>query len=71
MVALNGHFLIFVQELCDAVVEVEKSTKKQSTRKRGKGSRAAFAKLKVTRMDVIDKAIDAVESEVEDCIIVI
>ena len=32
-VVLNGHFYIFMQELCDAIVAAEKATKMQAKKK--------------------------------------
>ena len=68
-VVLKGHFHISTQALCDAVVEAEKATKKPGGKKGGKMSKAALYKAE-SEEDVEDEALDANESEDEDCIIV-
>jgi hypothetical protein len=68
-VILKGHFHISTQELCDAVIEAEKSTKKQAGRKREKRVKAIVYEAE-TDEDVEEDAEDDSESEIGDCIIV-
>ncbi|KFZ24776.1 hypothetical protein V502_00745 [Pseudogymnoascus sp. VKM F-4520 (FW-2644)] len=68
-VVLKGHFHISTQELCNAVVEAEKAAKKPVGKKGRKRSKAALYEAE-SEEDVEDEALDAIESEDEDCIIV-
>jgi uncharacterized protein YycO len=68
-VILKGHFHISTQELCDAVIEAEKSTKKPVGRKREKRVKAIVYEAE-TDEDVEEDAEDYSESEIGDCIIV-
>ncbi|KAK6591848.1 hypothetical protein H4I96_12125 [Botrytis cinerea] len=68
-VVLKGHFNISTQELCDAVVEAEKATKKQ-TGKNGNGKGKAIMYNTEIDEDNEEEAEDGSESEIGDCIIV-
>lgn len=68
-VVLKGHFHISTQELCDAVIEAEKATKKQS-RKKAKAKAKADLYGTESEGDIEEEGQDESESEVGDCIIV-
>ena len=68
-VVLKGHFHISTQELCDAVVEAEKVTKKQ-VRKKTKTKGKADLYETESEGDIEKEGQDEAESEIGDCIIV-
>jgi len=68
-VVLKGHFHISTQELCDAVVEAEKATKKQAKKKRKKKEKTIVYEAEIDE-DTEEEADDQSESEIGDCIIV-
>ncbi|KFY31825.1 hypothetical protein V493_00761 [Pseudogymnoascus sp. VKM F-4281 (FW-2241)] len=68
-VVLKGHFHISTQELCDAVVEAEKATKKQAG-KRAKTKGKAISYDAESEEDIEEEAQDQTESDCESCIIV-
>jgi hypothetical protein len=68
-VVLKGHFHISTQELCDAVVEAEKATKRQEGKKaktKGKG----ISYEAESDEDIEEEAQDEIESDIEDFIVV-
>ena len=66
---LKGHFHISTQELCDAVVEAEKVTKRQA-RKRAKPKAKTNLYETESEGDTEEEGQDESESEIRDCIIV-
>ena len=68
-VVLKGHFHISTQELCDAVVEAEKATKRQA-RKKGKKNGKGIANEAESEKDIEEEAENESESEIGDCITV-
>jgi hypothetical protein len=68
-VVLKGHFHISTQELCDAVVEAEKATKKQAKKKNKTKGKADLYKTD-SEGDLEEEGQDESESEIGDCIIV-
>lgn len=68
-VVLKNHFYISTQELCDAVVEAEKTTKYQVKRKRKRQSKSVLYEAEIDK-NIEEKTEDQSESEVENCIIV-
>lgn len=68
-VVLKGHFYISTQELCDAVVEAEKTTKYQVKRKRKRQSKGVLYEADIDK-NIEEKTEDQSEIEVENCIIV-
>ncbi len=67
--ATKGHFHISTQELCDAVIEAKKETKKQKQKKSKKKRKAIMYETKSNR-DYKEKVEDQIETDTEDCIIV-
>ena len=68
-VVLKGHFHISTQELCDAVVEAEKATKRQ-VRKKAKTKGKADSYETESERDIEEEDQDESENKVRDCIIV-
>ena len=66
---LKGYFHISTQELCDAVVEAEKATKRQARKKAKTKGKADLYKTKSER-DIKEEDQDESENEVRDCIII-
>ena len=66
---MKGHFYISTQELCDAVVEAEKTTKYQVKRKRKRQSKGVLYEADIDK-NIEEKTEDQSEIEVENCIIV-
>jgi hypothetical protein len=64
-VVLKGHFYIHTQELCDAVVEAEKATKKQPGKK-AKGKGKAISYDAESEEDIEEEAEDQSKSEIGD-----
>jgi hypothetical protein len=68
-VVLKGHFYISTQELCDAVVEAEKATKRQAGKRAKTKGKTDLYETK-SEGDVEEEDQDKSESEIGDCIIV-
>ncbi|KFZ23153.1 hypothetical protein V502_02368, partial [Pseudogymnoascus sp. VKM F-4520 (FW-2644)] len=68
-VVLKGHFHISTQELCNAVVEAEKATKKP-VGKKGKTKGKGVSYETESEADVEEEGQDESESDIGDCIIV-
>jgi GTPase involved in cell partitioning and DNA repair len=68
-VILKGHFHISTQELCDAVVEAEKATKRQ-VKKKVKTKAKADSYETQSDGDIEGEGQEESESESDDCIIV-
>jgi hypothetical protein len=68
-VVLKGHFHISTQELCDAVIEAEKATKRQA-RKKAKTKGKTDLYETESEGDIEEEGQDESESEIGDCIIV-
>lgn len=64
-VALKGHFHISTQELCDAVIEAEKHTKKRAKKKGDKKGKPVLYETE-SEGDVAEEASDKSESEIGD-----
>jgi hypothetical protein len=68
-VVLKGHFHISTQELCDAVVEAEKATKRQEGKKAKTKSKGISYEAESDE-DIEEEAQDEIESDIEDFIVV-
>jgi hypothetical protein len=68
-VVLKGHFHISTHELCDAVVEAEKATKKQAGKK-GKTKGKSVSYDVESDKDIEEEVEDQSESDIWDCIVV-
>jgi hypothetical protein len=66
---LKGHFHISTHELCDAVVEAEKATKKQ-VGKKGKTKGKGISYEVESDKDIEEEVEDQSESDIWDCIVV-
>ena len=66
---LKGHFHISTQELCDAVVEAEKVTKRQA-RKKAKTKGKADSYETESKRDIEEEDQDESKNKVRDYIIV-
>ena len=68
-VVLKGHFHVSTQELCDAVINAEKETKRRA-RKRAKTKGKTDSYETESEEDIEEEDQHKSESEIEDCIIV-
>lgn len=68
-VVLKGHFHISTQELCDAVVEAEKATKRRAGKKAKLKSKANSYEVE-SEVDIEEEGSDECESEIGDFIVV-
>jgi hypothetical protein len=68
-VVLKGHFHISTQELCDAVVKAENSTKRLAGKK-AKMKGKAISYSAESEGEIEEETQDEIESDLEDCIIV-
>ena len=66
---MKGHFYISTQELYKAVVEAESDTKSQAKKKVKTKGKEVLYKAE-SEEDIEEEAIDKLESEAGDCIIV-
>jgi hypothetical protein len=68
-VVLKGHFYISTQELCNAVIEAKKETKRKGCTKGKKKANAILYKSE-SEEHIKEEARDESKSEAENCIIV-